>query len=305
MAVSTRLLSLSRLMAWLSLAGFVLVPAITAYVFLRPDTSQWLMFNVDHLGATLNGKVPLNFRLMALACELVAVAFTMWSLWSLRRLFLLYAQGEVFSYGAFRALNHVAIALFGGVIANFVMQGPISFLLSYPLGPGHRYISLGFGSGDVATLFMAGVVLVIARVMIPALLASYVISVIFQEGAFRGFASLGEFNTFVARISLASFLAYVFGQILDIQVFDRLRRMRQWWIAPVVSTLFGNLLDTFAFFSIAFWHSDNAFMAEHWVEIAWVDYGVKLAVMLMLFVPLYGMLLSAITRNLRRQPATA
>jgi uncharacterized PurR-regulated membrane protein YhhQ (DUF165 family) len=41
-------------------------------------------------------------------------------------------------------------------------------------------------------------------------------------------------------------------------------------------------------------------MAEHWVEIAWVDYGVKLAVMLMLFVPLYGMLLSAITRNLRR-----
>jgi hypothetical protein len=168
MAVSTRLLSLSRLMAWLSLAGFVLVPTITAYVFLRPDTSQWLMFNVDHLGATLNGKVPLNFRLMALACELVAVAFTMWSLWSLRRLFLLYAQGEVFSYGAFRALNHVAIALFGGVIANFVMQGPISFLLSYPLGPGHRYISLGFGSGDVATLFMAGVVLVIARVMAEA-----------------------------------------------------------------------------------------------------------------------------------------
>ena len=93
--------------------------------------------------------------------------------------------------------------------------------------------------------------LVIARVMIPALLASYVISVIFQEGAFRGFASLGEFNTFVARISLASFLAYVFGQILDIQIFDRLRRMRQWWIAPVVSTLFGNLLDTFTFFSIA------------------------------------------------------
>lgn len=142
--------------------------------------------------------------------------------------------------------------------------------------------------------------LVIARVMIPALLASYLISVVFQEGAFHGFAALGEFNTFVARISLASFLAYVFGQILDIQVFDRLRRMRQWWIAPVVSTLFGNLLDTFTFFSIAFWHSDNAFMAEHWVEIAWVDYGVKLAVMLMLFVPLYGMLLSAITRNLRR-----
>jgi hypothetical protein len=168
MPVSPRLLSLSRLMAWLSLAGFVLVPAITVYVFLCPDTSQWLMFDIDHLGATLNGKVPLPFRLMALLCEFISVGFTMWALWSLRRLFLIYAQGEVFSFGAFRALNHVALALFGGVIASFIMQGPISYILSYPLGPGHRYISLGFGSGDVATLFMAGVVLVIAKVMAEA-----------------------------------------------------------------------------------------------------------------------------------------
>lgn len=137
---------------------------------------------------------------------------------------------------------------------------------------------------------------VIARVMIPALIASYVISVIFQEGAFRGVAALGEYNEFVLRISLASFLAYVLGQVLDIQIFDRLRSLRQWWIAPVASTVLGNLLDTFAFFSVAFWHSDNPFMAEHWVEIATVDYGVKLAVSILLFVPLYGVLLNAILR---------
>lgn len=139
---------------------------------------------------------------------------------------------------------------------------------------------------------------VIARVMIPALLASYVVSVLFQEGAFRGLAALGEYNEFVLRISVASFLAYVLGQLLDIQVFDRLRQLPQWWIAPTASTIFGNLLDTFAFFSVAFWRSDNPFMAEHWVEIATVDYGVKLAVSLMLFVPLYGMLLRAILRVL-------
>ncbi|BCR25345.1 7-cyano-7-deazaguanine/7-aminomethyl-7-deazaguanine transporter [Aquipseudomonas alcaligenes] len=139
---------------------------------------------------------------------------------------------------------------------------------------------------------------VIARVMIPALLASYVVSVLFQEGAFRGLAALGEYNEFVLRISVASFLAYVLGQLLDIQVFDRLRQLPQWWIAPTASTIFGNLLDTFAFFSVAFWHSENPFMAEHWVEIATVDYGVKLAVSLMLFVPLYGMLLRAILRML-------
>lgn len=140
--------------------------------------------------------------------------------------------------------------------------------------------------------------LVIAQVMLPALLISYIVSVLFQEASFRGFGALLQFNEFVLRISIASFLAYVLGQILDIQVFDRLRQLSLWWVAPTVSTIFGNLLDTYAFFSVAFWNSSNPFMAEHWVEIATVDYGVKLAVSLLLFVPLYGMLLNAILRML-------
>ncbi|WP_313087111.1 7-cyano-7-deazaguanine/7-aminomethyl-7-deazaguanine transporter [Pseudomonas sp.] len=147
---------------------------------------------------------------------------------------------------------------------------------------------------------------VIARVMLPALVASYAVSVLFHEAAFAGFAALGAFNLFVFRIAVASFLAYAFGQLLDIQVFDRLRRLRQWWIAPSASTVFGNLLDTFLFFSIAFWHSDDAFMAANWVEIASVDYAIKLIISLALFVPLYGMLLNAIVRLLpAEQAATA
>ncbi|AYC32043.1 7-cyano-7-deazaguanine/7-aminomethyl-7-deazaguanine transporter [Pseudomonas cavernae] len=147
---------------------------------------------------------------------------------------------------------------------------------------------------------------VIARVMLPALLVSYGVSVLFQEAEFRGLGALLQFNEFVLRISLASFLAYVFGQILDIQVFDRLRRLPQWWIAPSLSTVVGNLLDTFVFFAVAFWHSSNPFMAEHWVEIATVDYGVKLTVSLVLFVPLYGVLLNALLRLLAgRTTATA
>ena len=145
--------------------------------------------------------------------------------------------------------------------------------------------------------------LVIARVMVPALMVSYVVSVLFQEASFRGVAALLEFNEFVLRISVASFLAYALGQILDIQVFDRLRQLRQWWIAPTVSTIFGNLLDTFVFFAVAFWHSSNPFMAEHWVEIATVDYGVKLSISLLLFVPLYGVLLNWILRLLAGRQA--
>ncbi|UUW73188.1 7-cyano-7-deazaguanine/7-aminomethyl-7-deazaguanine transporter [Pseudomonas oryzihabitans] len=147
---------------------------------------------------------------------------------------------------------------------------------------------------------------VIARVMLPALVVSYAVSVLFQDGSFQGWAALAALNVFVLRISLASFCAYVLGQLLDIQVFDRLRRSRHWWLAPTVSTLFGNALDTLAFFSIAFWHSDNPFMASHWPEIALVDYGVKLTVSLLLFVPLYGVLLrSLVPQAWARRPDLA
>lgn len=137
---------------------------------------------------------------------------------------------------------------------------------------------------------------VIAYVMLPALLVSYVVSVLFQEGTFRGASALLVLNTFVLRISLASFAAYAVGQLADIQVFDRLRQLKQWWIAPTASTVLGNLLDTFVFFAIAFWHSSNTFMAEHWVEIAVVDYVIKILISLLLFIPLYGLLLNVLLR---------
>jgi hypothetical protein len=54
------------------------------------------------------------------------------------------------------------------VIVAFAVQAPITFLLSYPLGHGHRFVSLSFGNQDVFTLFLAGAVLVIARVMAVA-----------------------------------------------------------------------------------------------------------------------------------------
>jgi len=140
---------------------------------------------------------------------------------------------------------------------------------------------------------------VIGFVMLPALVASYAISSLFHEGDFHGLGALLVFNTFVFRISLASFAAYVVGQLIDVHVFDRLRRMRQWWVAPSASTILGNLVDTFVFFSIAFWHSSNAFMAEHWVEIGVVDYVIKLLISLLLFVPLYGVLLNTLLKRVQ------
>ncbi|TLF53437.1 7-cyano-7-deazaguanine/7-aminomethyl-7-deazaguanine transporter [Halomonas urmiana] len=139
---------------------------------------------------------------------------------------------------------------------------------------------------------------IILRVMLPALVISYVVSVVFPRGGFAGLEALGEGNLFVARIALASFMAYVLGQLLDVQVFDRLRALKAWWVAPAVSTVLGNLADTFAFFSIAFHRSPDPFMAANWPEIAWVDYVIKLSISLAFFLPLYGVLLAWLSRRL-------
>lgn len=132
---------------------------------------------------------------------------------------------------------------------------------------------------------------IILRVMLPALVISYLASVIFADGHYMGLDGLLSFNGFVARIAFASFTAYLFGQLLDIKVFNRLRELPQWWIAPAASTLIGNLVDTLLFFSVAFYASTDPFMAEHWLEIAWVDYGFKLFISLAIFLPMYGALL--------------
>ncbi len=138
----------------------------------------------------------------------------------------------------------------------------------------------------------------LATDLTPALLVSYLPSVLFNAGEFVGLAQLAQLNLFVARIACASFMAYLLGQILDIFVFSRLRQLPQWWIAPTASTIIGNMLDTVAFFGIAFYKSPDPFMAEHWVEIATVDYAVKLIISIGLFVPAYGVLLRYLTRKI-------
>ncbi|HEY9011026.1 MAG TPA: queuosine precursor transporter [Devosia sp.] len=55
-----------------------------------------------------------------------------------------------------------------------------------------------------------------------------------------------------ARIATASVTAFLIGQLLDISVFSRLRSSRRWFLPPLAGSLFGSLLDTAIFFSIAF-----------------------------------------------------
>ncbi len=139
---------------------------------------------------------------------------------------------------------------------------------------------------------------IIFWVMLPALALSYAVSVLFREGAWTGWAALASFNGFVGRIALASFAAYALGQLLDIFVFNKLRRLKSWWIAPTASTFLGNALDTLVFFSVAFYASSDAFMAANWREIAFIDYLFKLVICTLFFLPAYGILLNVLTKKL-------
>ncbi len=141
--------------------------------------------------------------------------------------------------------------------------------------------------------------------MLPALVLSYLFGTVMAHGHYQGLAALGDFNLFVFRIALASFSAYALGQLADILVFQRLRRMRQWWPAPAASSVFGNLLDTYVFFAVAFMGCPDEFMAAHWLEIGTVDYIVKLSAGLAIFVPVYGAVLSYLSRFVLKRPLTA
>ena len=198
---------------------------------------------------------------------------------------------------------HIAIV----IASNYLVQLPIT-LLGFHSTWGAFSFPFIFLATDLTVRLIGKQPArrVITRAMLPALVASYVVGVLFREGHFNGWGALGDFNTFVFRIAFASFAAYVFGHLLDIQVFDRIRqRSNAWWLAPAAASVFGQALDTAAFFSIAFWRSPDAFMAAHWVEIAAVDYVIKLSVSLLLFVPAYGVMLAAIVRAMRTPPAPA
>ncbi|HIH9623454.1 TPA: 7-cyano-7-deazaguanine/7-aminomethyl-7-deazaguanine transporter [Klebsiella pneumoniae] len=183
--------------------------------------------------------------------------------------------------------------------SNYLVQLPISIFGFHTTWGAFSFPFIFLATDLTVRIFGAPLARrIIFAVMVPALAISYCISALFYMGEWQGFAALGTFNLFVARIAVASFMAYALGQILDVHVFNRLRQSRRWWLAPTASTLFGNISDTVAFFFIAFWRSPDPFMAAHWGEIALVDYSFKVLISIIFFLPMYGVLLNMLLKRL-------
>ena len=81
------------------------------------------------------------------------------------------------------------------------------------------------------------------------------------------------------RIAIGSGTAFIVAQLLDVQIFDQLRK-KKWFIAPLASSFIGSTVDTFLFFSISF-----AGTGVPWLTLSLGDLGVKLFVALAMLIP--------------------
>lgn len=95
------------------------------------------------------------------------------------------------------------------------------------------------------------------------------------------------------RIGFASASAYGISTLLDVYIFQVIReKYKIWWLAPSVSTVFANVIDTFVFFYAAFYNSTDEYMKENWTEIALNQSFIKIVIGLLFFLPFYGILLN-------------
>ena len=94
-------------------------------------------------------------------------------------------------------------------------------------------------------------------------------------------------NLISKRIAIGSGSAFLIAQLLDVQVFDSLRK-KVWFVAPLISSLIGSRIDTFLFFSIAFYGT-----GVNWVTLSLGDLFVKIFVALLMLIP-FRILLSRI-----------
>ena len=81
------------------------------------------------------------------------------------------------------------------------------------------------------------------------------------------------------RIAIGSGIAFITAQLLDVQIFDRLRK-KHWYVAPLTSSLIGSTVDTFLFFSISFYGT-----GVPWVTLSLGDLAVKIFIALLMLIP--------------------
>ena len=155
------------------------------------------------------------------------------------------------------------------LISNFLVQFPVKY---YGL---EEILTYGAFSYPVAFLITD-----LANRSFGKLIARKIVYFGFTIGILFTLIFSTNFSDLISiRIAIGSGTAFIIAQLLDVQVFDKLRR-KTWFVAPLFSSLIGSTVDTFLFFSISFYGT-----GVPWVTLSLGDLGVKILIALIMLVP--------------------
>ncbi|MDC0889624.1 queuosine precursor transporter [Candidatus Pelagibacter ubique] len=153
--------------------------------------------------------------------------------------------------------------------SNYLVQFPINYYgLEEILTYGAFSYPVAFLITDLANRSYGKVV---ARKIVYI---GFIIGIVFTLFFSTNFADLIS-----VRIAIGSGIAFMVAQLLDVQIFDYLRK-KKWFVAPLTSSLIGSTVDTFLFFSISFYATGIP-----WVTLSLGDLAVKIFVALAMLIP--------------------
>ncbi len=153
--------------------------------------------------------------------------------------------------------------------SNFLVQFPIKF---YNL---QEILTYGALSYPIAFLITD-----LANRTYGKILARKIVYVGFFIGIIFTIIFSTNFSDLISiRIAFGSGIAFISAQLLDVQIFDKLRK-KKWYIAPLTSSVIASIVDTSLFFSISFYGT-----GVPWVTLSLGDLMVKLFIALLMLIP--------------------
>ena len=166
----------------------------------------------------------------------------------------------------------ILLSLIMGVVvlsSNYLVQFPIKY---YGL---EEILTYGAFSYPVAFLITD-----LANRSYGKFIARKIVYIGFVIGiGFTLFFSTNFTDLISVRIAIGSGTTFLIAQLLDVQIFDKLRK-KKWFVAPLTSSLIGSTIDTFLFFSISFYATGIP-----WVTLSLGDLAVKVLVALLMLIP--------------------
>ena len=155
------------------------------------------------------------------------------------------------------------------LISNFLVQFPVKY---YGL---EEILTYGAFSYPVAFLITD-----LANRSYGKLIARQIVYIGFIIGiSFTLLFSTNFADLISVRIAIGSGTAFLVAQLIDVQIFDKLRK-NKWFVAPLTSSFIGSTVDTFLFFSISFYATGIP-----WVTLSLGDLAVKIFVALVMLIP--------------------